>query len=183
MYVHFALGPTGNLVFYQCSFNIVPVPRNGQVSATANHPMLFWSPINSFAADWIWAGGCVRASPSSFFRRRGLCLSGMCCCCVHRRATPCLCVFVRERHRGSGPFLLYNHSEGFLYFLQKPFPLLFQMTACSWELEEQCFVLILWVTGESCFIVPPHCTLYSVRPCMPVHVQICFEAVLEHILH
>lgn len=110
MNVHFTLFWTHRQprILYQRSFNIVPVPRNRQVSAVtcySHHLMLFCALINSCAANWLWAGGCVRASLRCFFPRMGLCLSGVCRCCVHRRVTPCLCVFVKESDReAQGPF-------------------------------------------------------------------------------
>lgn len=41
-------------------------------------------------------------------------------------------------------------------------------------------MLILLLTGRSCFTVSPHS--YFVRSCMPVHVQICVCAFVEYIL-
>lgn len=54
------------------------------------------------------------------------------------------------------------------------------MGACSQGLEEQCCLLIVLPTGVSCFTVSPHPCF--VRSCMPVHVQICLCAFLEHSL-
>lgn len=95
----------------------------------------------------------------------------VCCCCCCCLCGGCFWVCWEERQRGSGPFLLYNCWEGFLCSLQKPFPLLFQMAACSRGLEEQCCALILWLTGVSCFTVSQHYTPHFGKWCMSVHVR------------
>lgn len=90
----------------------------------------------------------------------------------------CFCVSASEAERLRA-FLLYNWGEHCLHCLQNPFPL-FRWLHVPWDWKNSACVLILWVTGVSCFTVAPHYTLYFVRACMPVQVLICVHAFLKN---
>lgn len=89
-------------ILHQCSFSAVRLPRCRLVFTVTCYSYqlilfwrMWWAMINSSAADWIWAGGCVRSSLDWFFQIMCFTLSGVCVCrCVSVCVSVCSSVLM-----------------------------------------------------------------------------------------